>query len=73
MEFMQKYTKEDGAVGIEDLDRWPADSNAVNFLSVTTSEPSMDDLKEVGATSITDCDDGSRDTASAPYVPAVEG
>ena len=37
MELMQGYTKDDGAVGIDDLGRWPSDSRAVDFLSVTTS------------------------------------
>ncbi|KAI1370059.1 hypothetical protein F4677DRAFT_439443 [Hypoxylon crocopeplum] len=36
MELMQGYTKEDGAVGVDDLERWPSDSAAVDFLSATT-------------------------------------
>ena len=40
MELMQKYVKEDGVVGIEDLDRWPSDSAVVDFLSATTSASS---------------------------------
>ena len=37
MELMQGYTKDGCAVGIDDLGRWPSDSRAVDFLSVTTS------------------------------------
>ncbi len=47
MELMQKYTKEDGAVGIEDLERWPSDCDAVEFLSLTTSAASVHELREV--------------------------
>ncbi|EHA56918.1 hypothetical protein MGG_14570 [Pyricularia oryzae 70-15] len=35
MELMQGYCKENGRVGVDDLVRWPADSRAVDFLSVT--------------------------------------
>ena len=47
MELMQKYTKDGGAIGVEDLDRWPSNSNAVAFLSLTTSTPSLDELLKV--------------------------
>ena len=47
MELMQKYVKEDGAVGIENLDRWPSDSAAVGFLSATTSASSLQELLKV--------------------------
>jgi hypothetical protein len=47
MELMQKYVKDDGAVGVEDLERWPSDSNAVDFLSRTTSASSVDELLKV--------------------------
>lgn len=47
MGLMQKYTKEDGAVGIEDLERWPSDCDAVGFLSLTTSAASVHGLMEV--------------------------
>ena len=53
MELMQKYVKDGGAIGVEDLDRWPSDSNAVTFLSLTTSAPSLDELLMV---SINCCD-----------------
>ena len=44
---MQKYTKEDGAVGIEDLEHWPSDCDAIEFLSLTTSAASVNGLMEV--------------------------
>jgi hypothetical protein len=47
MELMQKYVKDDGAVGVENLDRWPSDSNAVDFLSRTTSALSLAELLKV--------------------------
>ena len=50
MELMQKYCKEDGVIGVEDLDRWPFSSNAVAFLSDTTSALSAKELKQVRET-----------------------
>ena len=47
MELMQKHVKEDGVVGIEDLNRWPSDSAAVDFLSATTSASSATQLMTV--------------------------
>ena len=47
MELMQKYTQDNGAVGVENLDRWPSDSDAVTFLSETTSAASICELREV--------------------------
>lgn len=47
MELMQKYAKEDGAIGIDNLNRWPADSEAVKFLSMTTSAASIEQLQKV--------------------------
>jgi hypothetical protein len=47
MELLQKYTKDDGAIGIDDLDRWPSNSIAVDFLSRTTSAGSVESLKNV--------------------------
>ncbi|KAJ5875190.1 uncharacterized protein N7473_012537, partial [Penicillium subrubescens] len=37
MELLQNYTKDDGIVGIDNMDRWPSDSPPVTFLSSTTS------------------------------------
>jgi len=42
-----KTRQEDGAVGIENLDRWPSDSAAVGFLSATTSAASVEVLMKV--------------------------
>lgn len=47
MELMQKYVKDDGAVGIDNLDRWQTRSAAVEFLSATTSASSLEELKTV--------------------------
>ena len=47
MELMQKSTKDDGATGVDDLERWPSDSDAVGFLSAITSADSVDELKKV--------------------------
>ncbi|KAG0644962.1 hypothetical protein D0Z07_9343 [Hyphodiscus hymeniophilus] len=44
MELMQKYIKEDGAIGIDNLKRWPSNSDAVGFLSATTSAASVAEL-----------------------------
>lgn len=47
MLLMQKYTKADGAIGIDDIDRWPVESDSVQFLSTTTSVATIEDLMEV--------------------------
>jgi hypothetical protein len=52
MELMQKYVKDGGAVGVDDLHRWPSDSNAVGFLSETTSATSVERLMKVGEGSV---------------------
>ncbi|KAH7113187.1 hypothetical protein B0J11DRAFT_541619 [Dendryphion nanum] len=44
MELMQGYPREDGAVGVEDLYRWPSDCNAVTFLSATVTATSLLEL-----------------------------
>ncbi|KAI9772983.1 MAG: hypothetical protein M1840_008865 [Geoglossum simile] len=41
---MQKYYKDDGLIGVENLDRWPSDSNAIDFLSMITSTTSIKEL-----------------------------
>jgi hypothetical protein len=51
MELMQKHVKGDGAVGVDDLRRWPSDSNAVGFLSETTSASSVIELMKVNQAS----------------------
>ena len=47
MELMQKYVKDDGAVGVDNLRRWPSDCAAVAFLSETTSATSALELQNV--------------------------
>ena len=47
MELMQKYVKDDGAVGIDDLERWQACPAAIEFLSAITSASSFAELKNV--------------------------
>jgi len=47
MELMQKYVKEDGAIGIDDLQRWHPGSDAVRFLSATASASSAVELLKV--------------------------
>ena len=43
MEFMQTYDKNDGVVGVDDLDRWPVDSDA----STVSSTLSIEALKQM--------------------------
>ncbi|KAF4772556.1 hypothetical protein HAV15_012181 [Penicillium sp. str.  len=38
---MQKYDKDQGVVGVNDLERWPIDSAAVEFLSATETAESI--------------------------------
>ncbi|KFY02906.1 hypothetical protein V490_00368 [Pseudogymnoascus sp. VKM F-3557] len=47
MELMQKYTQDDGAVGVDNKDRWPSDSDAVTFLAETTSAASARELRKL--------------------------
>ena len=49
MELMQKYVKEGGAIGIDDLSRWDSSSDAVVFLSATTYAMSAVELLKVRA------------------------
>ncbi|KAH7379034.1 hypothetical protein BKA64DRAFT_728164 [Cadophora sp. MPI-SDFR-AT-0126] len=44
MELMQKYHKDNSAISLEDFSRYPSDSNAVNFLTATTSAISVEEL-----------------------------
>lgn len=52
MELMQKYIKDDGAVGVDNLHRWPSDCDAVTFLSNTTSAVSALELQNVPTLSL---------------------
>lgn len=47
MQLMQKYDKEDGAIGIDDLNRWHSGSDAIGFLSATTTTVSAAELLKV--------------------------
>lgn len=47
MELMQTYDKIDGVVGVDDLDRWPVDSDAFGFLFTLSSTMSIEALKQV--------------------------
>lgn len=47
MQLLQKYVKEGGAIGIENLNRCSLDSNAVKFLSMTTSASSLEELTKI--------------------------
>lgn len=47
MELMQTYGKDDGVVGVDDLDRWSVDSDAFGFLSTVSSTVSVEALKQV--------------------------
>lgn len=47
MELMQKYVKDDGMVGVDDVDRWPVDSDAFGFLSAISTTESIETLKQV--------------------------
>jgi hypothetical protein len=47
MRLMQKYDKDQGVVGVNDLERWPIDSAAVGFLSATETAGSIKSLSNV--------------------------
>lgn len=47
MTLMQKYANDDDAIGIENLNRWPASSKPVKFLATTTSASSVAELEQV--------------------------
>jgi hypothetical protein len=47
MELIQKYVKEEGAIGVDNLDRWHSNSEALGFLSAMTSAASAAELLKV--------------------------
>jgi hypothetical protein len=47
MELMQKYVKEDGAIGVDNLERWHSNLEALGFLSATTSAAFAAELLKV--------------------------
>lgn len=46
-ELMEKHNKKDDAAGVNDLKRWPVDSDAVKFLAATESVNTVDELRKV--------------------------
>ncbi|KAJ5640277.1 uncharacterized protein N7484_008139 [Penicillium longicatenatum] len=46
MEIMQKFEKDDGMVGVDDVERWPVDSDSFEFLSALLTTKSIESLKE---------------------------
>ena len=52
MELMQTYDKHDGVVGVDDLERWPVDSDAFGFLSTVSSTASIEALEQVSQFSV---------------------
>jgi hypothetical protein len=50
MELMEAESNEERVVGIKNLRRWPSDSDAVDFLSTTTSAGSLRELQKVNFT-----------------------
>uniref|UniRef100_A0A093VPY0 Serine/threonine-protein kinase CST20 n=1 Tax=Talaromyces marneffei PM1 TaxID=1077442 RepID=A0A093VPY0_TALMA len=47
MELMEKNAKKKGTTGVNDLKRWPVDSNAVKFLAAIDSVSTVDELRKV--------------------------
>ena len=47
MRLIQKYDKDEGVVGVNDLERWPIGSAAVDFLSATEAAGSISSLRNV--------------------------
>jgi hypothetical protein len=47
MELMEKHAKKNDAAGVNDLKRWPADSDAVKFLAAIDSVSTVDNLRKV--------------------------
>jgi hypothetical protein len=47
MELIQGYAKDNGAIGVDNLHRWPNSSDAVGFLLETISVSSVGDLIKV--------------------------
>ncbi|KAJ5672863.1 hypothetical protein N7507_001990 [Penicillium longicatenatum] len=45
MELMQKYVKDDGIIGVDDLKRWLVESHAFGFLSAISATNSIESLK----------------------------
>ena len=44
---METRDKNDGAVGVDNLDHWPVDSDSFEFLSTVSSPVAIEALKQV--------------------------
>jgi RsiW-degrading membrane proteinase PrsW (M82 family) len=49
MQLLQNYVKDDGKVGVDDLNRWPSDSIPVEFLSATITVGTVEELMKACA------------------------
>ena len=67
MELMQTYDKNDGVLGVDDLDRWPVDSDAFEFLSTVSSTVAIEALKQVSQFSVKSPYPGSLNTDLTPW------
>jgi hypothetical protein len=47
MQLMQRYAMDDGVIGVDDLGRWPPDSEAFGFLEAISSARSVEALMKV--------------------------
>lgn len=47
IEIMQKYVKDNRLVGVDNVERWPVDSDSFGFLLALSTTKSMESLKEV--------------------------
>jgi hypothetical protein len=55
MRLMQKNGKDQGVVSVNDLERWPIDSAAIEFLSATETAESIRSLRNVSSPSKVSC------------------
>ncbi|KAK5044691.1 hypothetical protein LTR84_010583 [Exophiala bonariae] len=46
MQLMQKYAKDDGTIGIDNLNRWSESSEPVKFLLMTNTTTSIQELMQ---------------------------
>jgi hypothetical protein len=49
MQLMQSYEMGDGIIGVDNIDRWPLDSEAFGFLEATSSAQSVDALMKASS------------------------
>jgi hypothetical protein len=52
MQLMQKYAKDDGTIGIDNLNRWSESSEPVKFLLMTNTATSIQELMQVSTIKI---------------------